>query len=159
MGQGTAIGDALTFAAMKAQRKANGMAMKRGTIIDARILAAPSSTKNKRKKRYPVMHQDCKEKQWHFAMKVHLEVDSKTGLIRSGKLWKAGSRPDSWSQRERRECRHSLASVAELAHRVGDGRGCSAASQARGIPPSSAAARVKSTSSPSSRSTTVEITA
>ena len=63
--------------------KANGMAMKQGTIIDATIIAAPSSTKNEKRERDPEMHQTCKGKQWHCGMKVHIGVDSESGLIHS----------------------------------------------------------------------------
>ena len=56
------------FEAVKAHLKANGMAMKQGTIIDATIIAAPSSTKNEKRARDPEMHQTCKGKQWHFGM-------------------------------------------------------------------------------------------
>jgi IS5 family transposase len=71
------------FEAVKAHLKANGMSMKQGTIIDATIIAAPSSTKNKNRERDPEMHQTCKGKQWHFGMKVHIGVDSESGLIHS----------------------------------------------------------------------------
>ena len=56
------------FEAVKAHLKANGMAMKQGTIVDATIIAAPSSTKNEKRERDPEMHQPCKGKQWHFGM-------------------------------------------------------------------------------------------
>ena len=77
--------------AVKAPLKANGMAMKQGTIIDATIIAAPSSTKNKRKQRDPEMHQTKKGNQWYhrcaegfaYGMKVHIGVDSESGLIHS----------------------------------------------------------------------------
>ena len=56
------------FEAVKAHLKANGMAMKQGTIIDATIIAAPCSTKNEKRQRDPDMHQTCKGKQWHFGI-------------------------------------------------------------------------------------------
>jgi IS5 family transposase len=68
---------------VKTHLKANGMAMKQGTIIDATLIAAPSSTKNEKKERDPEMHQTCKGKQWYFGMKVHIGVDSESGLIHS----------------------------------------------------------------------------
>jgi IS5 family transposase len=71
------------FEAVKAHLKANGMAMKQGTIIDATLIAAPSSTKNKKKERDPDMHQTKKGNQWYFGMKVHIGVDSESGLIHS----------------------------------------------------------------------------
>ena len=54
-----------------------------GTIVDATIIGAPSSTKNKDKKRDPQMHQTKKNEQWYFGMKLHIGVDSKTGLAHS----------------------------------------------------------------------------
>ena len=51
------------FEAVNAELKANGMTMKQGTIIDATIIAAPSSTKNEQRERDPEMHQTCKGKQ------------------------------------------------------------------------------------------------
>jgi len=56
------------FEAVKAHLKANRKAMKQGTIIDAIIIAAPSSTKNEKRERDPGMYQTCKGKQWHFGM-------------------------------------------------------------------------------------------
>jgi IS5 family transposase len=47
------------------------MAMKQGTIIDATLISAPSSTKNKTGEWDPEMHQTKKGNQWHFGMKVH----------------------------------------------------------------------------------------
>jgi IS5 family transposase len=64
------------FEAVKAHLKANGMAMKQGTIIDATLIAAPSSTKNKKKERDPDMHQTTKGNQWYFGMKDHIGVNS-----------------------------------------------------------------------------------
>ena len=79
------------FTAVKAHLKANGMVMKQGTIVDATIIAAPSSTKNKAGERDPEMHQTKKGNQWYlrcaegfaYGMKVHLGVDSDSGLIHS----------------------------------------------------------------------------
>jgi len=76
------LGDQI-FKAVKAHLKANGMAMKQGTIIDATLIAAPSSTKNKAGERDPEMHQTKKGNQWYFGMKVHIGVDKDTGLIHS----------------------------------------------------------------------------
>lgn len=61
----------------------NGLAVSRGTIVDATLIDAPTSTKNKEKKRDPDMHQTKKGNQWYFGMKVHVGVDSKTKLIHS----------------------------------------------------------------------------
>jgi IS5 family transposase len=59
------------------------MAMKQGTIIDATLIAAPSSTKNKKGERDPEMHQTKKRNQSYFGMKVHISVDKVNGLIHS----------------------------------------------------------------------------
>jgi IS5 family transposase len=58
-----------------------GLKIARGTIVDATIIAAPSSTKNADKARDPDMHQTKKGNQWYFGMKAHVGVDSKTKLI------------------------------------------------------------------------------
>ncbi len=61
----------------------NGMKVSTGTIVDATIINAPSSTKNRDKARDPEMHQTRKGNQWYFGMKAHIGVDSKTKLIHS----------------------------------------------------------------------------
>ena len=71
------------FETVKAHLKARGMAMKQGTIIDATLIAAPSSTKNKQGERDPEMHQTKKGNQWYFGMKLHAGVDKDSGLIHS----------------------------------------------------------------------------
>lgn len=53
--------------------------VKTGTIVDATIIAAPSSTKNADKQRDPEMHQTRKSQQWYFGMKLHFGVDSQSG--------------------------------------------------------------------------------
>jgi len=57
--------------------------MREGTIVDATIIAAPSSTKNARQERDPQMHQTKKGNQWYFGMKAHIGVDAKSGLVHS----------------------------------------------------------------------------
>jgi IS5 family transposase len=71
------------FSVVKAHLKERGMAMKQGTIIDATLIAAPSSIKNKSGERDPEMHQTKKGNQWYFGMKVHIGVDKDSGLIHS----------------------------------------------------------------------------
>ena len=58
-----------------------GLLLKRGSIVDATIIAAPSSTKNAQGKRDPEMHQAQKGNQWHFGMKAHIGVDADSGLV------------------------------------------------------------------------------
>jgi IS5 family transposase len=71
------------FALVNAHLTASGMRVARGTIVDATIINAPSSTKNKEKARDPEMHQTKKGNQWYFGMKAHLGIDSKLKLIHS----------------------------------------------------------------------------
>jgi len=71
------------FAATWKHLEANGFSVSRGTIVDATIIAAPPSTKNKDKARDPEMRQTKKGNQWHFGMKAHIGVDSKNKLIHS----------------------------------------------------------------------------
>ena len=61
----------------------NGLKVNKGTIVDATIINAPSSTKNRDERRDPEMHQTKKGNQWYFGMKAHIGVDSKTKLIHS----------------------------------------------------------------------------
>jgi IS5 family transposase len=63
--------------------QASGMKLASGTIVDATLIAAPSSTKNKQQARDPEMHQTRKGKQWYFGMKLHIGVDSQSGLAHS----------------------------------------------------------------------------
>ena len=60
-----------------------GLQVNRGTIVDATIISAPSSTKNCTQERDPEMHQTKKGNQWYFGMKAHIGVDSRTKLIHS----------------------------------------------------------------------------
>jgi IS5 family transposase len=60
---------------------AKGLKVATGTIVDATIINAPSSTKNTKKARDPEMHQTKKGNQWYFGMKAHIGVDSRTKLI------------------------------------------------------------------------------
>ena len=59
----------------------NGLQVNRGTIVDATLIDAPSSTKNQKGERDPEMRQTRKGNQWYFGMKAHVGVDSKTKLI------------------------------------------------------------------------------
>lgn len=90
------------FETVKVNLKATGMAMKQGTIIDATLIAAPSSTKNKSGERDPEMHQTKKGNQWYFGMKVHIGVDKDSGLIHSVETTAANV--------------HDLTPAAELLH-------------------------------------------
>ena len=58
-----------------------GLMLKQGTIVDATIIAAPSSTKNADGERDPELHQTKKGNQWHFGMKAHIGVDVDSGLV------------------------------------------------------------------------------
>ena len=58
-----------------------GLMLKTGTVVDATLIAAPSSTKNDKGERDPQMHQTKKGNQWHFGMKAHIGVDAESGLV------------------------------------------------------------------------------
>lgn len=58
-----------------------GLMLREGTVVDATLIAAPSSTKNKDGERDPEMHQTKKGNQWHFGMKAHIGVDADSGLV------------------------------------------------------------------------------
>jgi IS5 family transposase len=58
-----------------------GLLMTKGTLVDATLIAAPSSTKNQEHGRDPEMHQAKKGNQWHFGMKAHIGVDKDSGLV------------------------------------------------------------------------------
>src|SRR5690606_32282536 len=59
---------------------AKGLMLREGTVVDASIIAAPPSTKNRDGRRDPEMHQTKKGNQWHFGMKAHIGVDADSGL-------------------------------------------------------------------------------
>jgi transposase, IS5 family len=63
--------------------QAKGLMMKKGTVVDATLIAAPSSTKNADGERDPEMHQTKKGNQWYFGMKAHIGVDADSGLVHS----------------------------------------------------------------------------
>ena len=69
------------FEVLRKQLKAQGILLKEGTIVDATILEAPTSTKNENHERDPEMHQVKKGNEWHFGMKAHIGVDAASGLV------------------------------------------------------------------------------
>src|SRR5271166_1282680 len=69
--------------ALNLHLQSKGVRITTGTIVDATIIHAPSSTKNREQKRDPEMHQTKKGNQWYFGMKAHVGVDSKTKIIHS----------------------------------------------------------------------------
>ena len=69
------------FERVNAHLARKGQSLKAGTIVDATIIAAPSSTKNQDGERDPEMHQTKKGNQWHFGMKAHIAVDAASGLV------------------------------------------------------------------------------
>ena len=68
---------------INAHLESQGLRLREGTIVDATIIEAPSSTKNRAGERDPEMHQTKKGNQWHFGMKAHIGVDSETGIVHS----------------------------------------------------------------------------
>jgi IS5 family transposase len=77
---------AAMFAKIGTLLQANGVKLSNGTIVDATLIAAPPSVKNQDKARDPEMHQVKKGNQWHFGMKLHIGVDSASGLIHSASV-------------------------------------------------------------------------
>ena len=69
------------FEEINAHLAERGYRVRAGTIVDASIIAAPSSTKNREGARDPEMHQTRKGNEWHFGMKAHIGVDAETGLV------------------------------------------------------------------------------
>ena len=69
------------FVAINVHLAVKGLMLKEGTVVDATIIAAPSSTKNQDGERDPAMHQTNKGNQWHFGMKAHIGADADSGLV------------------------------------------------------------------------------
>jgi transposase, IS5 family len=69
------------FDTINAHLAAKGLLMREGTIVDATLIAAPPSTKNRDKARDPEMHQSKKGNDWYFGMKAHIGVDAASGLV------------------------------------------------------------------------------
>jgi IS5 family transposase len=69
------------FATIRDHLAREGLLLREGTIVDATLIAAPPSTKNRDRARDPDMHQARKGKQWHFGMKAHIGVDLDSGLV------------------------------------------------------------------------------
>ena len=68
---------------INAHLESQGLKLREGTIVDATIIEAPSSTKNRAGERDPEMRQTKKGNQWHFGMKAHIGVDAGTGIVHS----------------------------------------------------------------------------
>jgi IS5 family transposase len=77
---------AAIFAKVGELLQANGLKLSGGTIVDATIIAAPSSTKNADKSRDPEMHSTSKGGHWHFGMKAHIGADSASGIVHSASV-------------------------------------------------------------------------
>jgi len=69
------------FAAINADLTAQGLLLREGSLVDATLIAAPSSTKNEAKQRDPEMHQTKKGNQWYFGMKAHIGADRDSKLV------------------------------------------------------------------------------
>lgn len=85
-----------------------GFLLKEGTIVDATILVAPSSTKNAKKERDPEMSSTKKGSMWYFGMKAHVGVDDKSGLVHTLKTTTAKVHDhdvmeELWHEKERRK--------------------------------------------------------
>ena len=71
------------FEGINAHLAERGLMLREGTMVDATIIAAPPSTKNKEHARDPEMHQTKKGNEWHFGMKAHIGADADSGLVHS----------------------------------------------------------------------------
>ena len=71
------------FEQINAHLTERGLLLREGTMVDATIIAAPPSTKNKGHARDPEMHQTRKGEQWYFGMKAHIGADAHSGLVHS----------------------------------------------------------------------------
>ena len=72
---------AAIFETINAHLEERGLLVREGTLVDATIINAPSSTKNKERKRDPEMHQTKKGKEWYFGMKAHIGTDRDSGMV------------------------------------------------------------------------------
>ena len=90
------------FAKVNDMLAQQGLLLRRGTLVDATIIAAPSSTKNKEGKRDEEMHQTRKGKQYHFGMKAHTGTDAASGLVHTVKYTAANE--------------HDITQASELLH-------------------------------------------
>jgi IS5 family transposase len=73
----------LMLEAVNVHLESRGIKIQTGTIVDATIIHAPSSTRNEKKERDPAMHQTRKGNQWYFGLKAHIGVDAKEGHVHS----------------------------------------------------------------------------
>lgn len=90
------------LATVNATLATKGLLLKSGTLVDATLIAAPSSTKNSSGERDPEMHQTKKGNQWHFGMKAHIGVDANSGLVHTVKATAANE--------------HDITQASELLH-------------------------------------------
>ncbi len=88
------------LAEINAHLESQGLRLREGTIVDANIIEAPSSTKNSTGERDPEMHQTQKGNRWHFGMKAHIGVDAGTGIVHS----MTARRPTPTMLRRRANC-------------------------------------------------------
>jgi IS5 family transposase len=71
------------LAVVNAKLFAQSLMLKSGSVVDATLISAPSSTKNAKGERDPEMHQTKKGNEWHFGLKAHIGVDADSGLVRT----------------------------------------------------------------------------
>ena len=121
--------------------ESRGLRISTGTIVDATIIAAPSSTKNQAGERDPEMKQTKKGGQWYFGMKAHVGVDSQTKMIHSAVATAAnqadakvlphllhGEEREVWGDQELRGQTAVIAEVAPEAPQLSTGAACITAS-------------------------------
>ena len=93
-----------------------GLLLKAGIAVDATLVAAPTSTKNKDKTRDPEMHSSKKGNHWHFGMKAHIGVDADSGLVHSTSVSKAKNAIEGIEHIIARQAkgRYTMLEVAEI---------------------------------------------
>ena len=100
------------FAQVVAALMERGLILKKGTIVDSTIISAPSSIRNKEKKRDPDAHQVKKGNTWHFGYKAHIGVDKDSGLVHTVKATAANPSYPSILYRLT-HCRNRLSSIPD----------------------------------------------
>ena len=116
------------FAQVVAALMERGLILKKGTIVDSTIISAPSSTKNKEKKRDPDAHQVKKGNTWHFGYKAHIGVDEDSGLVHTVKATAANVHDVSETSRTASSCSRNPVGMQEVhEHEASGNHGAGAA--------------------------------
>jgi IS5 family transposase len=126
-----------------------GLMLRAGTVVDATLIAAPSSTKNADGERDPEMKQSKKGNQWYFGMKAHIGVDADSGLVHTVRGTTGSASERGPCSRRTREAKAPTAERAATAARSASSS--TSASSRRGCCSSRPSRRTQSTRPPGSR--------